>query len=172
MLEDFRLKVFVAVATFRSFTKAAAHMNITQPAVSQHVSELEKSFGVKLFERLRGETVLTAAGEMLYGYAKEILEKYKTVEQLFMRFPNRVVKVSASDEIFSYVTTVLLGNFLAIHPEVEFHHTLMEEPDLRITLAPSGKEKRMMELSYHPSSLFISTRLWAVLSEILQPTLQ
>ena len=62
MLEDFRLKVFTAVAELRSFTKAASALSVSQPAVSQHVSELEKHVGVKLFERLHGETVLTDAG--------------------------------------------------------------------------------------------------------------
>ena len=171
MLEDFKLKVFVAVVVCRSFTKAAAQLNITQPAVSQHISELEKTFGTKLFERLRGETLLTTAGEMLYEHAKEILVKYEKIEQQFKRFPDRVVKVAASDEIFSYVSDELLGNFLEIHPEVDFQHSFMDEPDLRITIEPSKQEKRMMELSYHPSSSFASTRLWAVLSEILQPTL-
>ena len=172
MLEDFRLKVFITVAYHRSFTKAAAELNISQPAVSQHISELEKSFGIKLFERMRGETVLTTAGKMLLGYAQDILSRYNTVYQLFTRFPDREVKVAASDEVFSYLTTELLGDFLSIHPEINFHHTFMDEPDLRVVLAPAGHEKRMMELSYHPSSSFATTRLWAVLSEILQPALK
>mgnify|MGYP003456747741 CR=1 FL=1 len=58
MLEDFRLKVFKAVAENRSFTKAAAVLRITQPAVSQNIAELEKTVGAKLFDRLKGETVL------------------------------------------------------------------------------------------------------------------
>ena len=167
MLEDFRLKVFITVATHRSFTKAAAELNITQPAVSQHISELEKSFGIKLFERMRGETVLTTAGEMLIDYANQILDKYHAVDQLFTRFPDRSVKVAASDEVYDYVTSTLLGNFLAIHPEVDFRHSFMDDPDLTITLSPSKNEKRMMELSYHPSSSFAVTRLWLVLSKLL-----
>ena len=172
MLEDFKLKVFIAVAEYRSFTKAAAELGISQPAVSQHISELEKSFGIKLFERMRGETVLTKAGMMLLGYAQDIIARYNTVHQLFTRFPDREVKVAASDEIFGYLTTVLLGDFLSIHPEINFRHTFMDEPDLRVVLAPSGYEKRMMELSYHPSSSFASTRLWSVLSKLLQPARQ
>lgn len=172
MLEDFRLKVFVAVAACRSFTKAAAELNITQPAASQHISELEKSFGVKLFERQKGQTFLTQAGEMLIDYAREIIEKYNAIGQIFTRFPDRVVKVAASDEVFNYVSTTLLGTFLSIHPEIDFRHTFMDEPDLTITLAPSENEKRMMELSYHPSSSFASTRLWSVLSKLLQPARQ
>jgi len=42
MLEDFRLKVFMAVAENRSFTKAAAVLRITQPAVSQNIADLKR----------------------------------------------------------------------------------------------------------------------------------
>ena len=76
MLEDFRLRVFLTVANAKSFTKAAAQLAVSQPAVSQHISELEKTFGQKLFQRQRGETVLTDAEVMLYDYATDILERY------------------------------------------------------------------------------------------------
>ena len=104
MLEDFRLRVFVTVAECRSFTKAAAKLNISQPAVSQHILELEKSLGTKLFERLKGETVLTPAGSVLERYSHAILDRYNRVEQELMRFPDRTVKVAASEEVFGYVT--------------------------------------------------------------------
>lgn len=45
---DFRLKVFVTVATRLSFTKAATELFITQPAVSKHIQELEEEYKVKL----------------------------------------------------------------------------------------------------------------------------
>ena len=57
MLEDFRLRVFMAVAEEGSFTKAAASLGVTQPAVSQNIADLEKVTGQKLFERMRGEVV-------------------------------------------------------------------------------------------------------------------
>ena len=60
MLEDFRLNVFMEVARHKSFTRAAAALGISQPAVSQNIAEIEKGLGVKCFERLHGETVLTA----------------------------------------------------------------------------------------------------------------
>ena len=47
MLEDFRLKVFATVAAEGSFTKAAAVLGVSQPAVSQNIAELEKLSGVK-----------------------------------------------------------------------------------------------------------------------------
>ena len=73
MLEDFRLEVFVAVVNERSFTKAAAALGISQPAVSQNIAELEKTVGRKLFERLRGEVVPTADAEVLMIYVRKLM---------------------------------------------------------------------------------------------------
>ena len=62
MLEDFRLKVFMTVASRGSFTLAAKELGISQPAVSQNVAELEKSVGAELLVRSRGSVALTPAG--------------------------------------------------------------------------------------------------------------
>ena len=173
MLEDFRLKVFVAVAQSRSFTKAAAQLSISQPAVSQHISELEKTTGMKLFQRLRGETIMTDAGALFHQYAKDILAKYDEMEQMFLRFPDKVVKVAASDEIYNHLVSNLLDTFLRVHPEVVFQHSFMQEDaDLRVTIAPSETEKGTIRLAYHPSVSFAATRLWSVLSQTLQPALK
>ena len=173
MLEDFRLKVFVAVAQSRSFTKAAAQLSISQPAVSQHISELEKTIGMKLFQRLRGETMMTDAGALFYQYATDILAKYDEVEQMFLRFPDKVVKVAASDEIYNHLVSNLLDTFLRVHPEVVFQHSFMQEDaDLRVTIAPSETEKGTIRLAYHPSVSFAATRLWSVLSQALKPALK
>ena len=48
---DTRLKVFRSVATLLSFTKAANELFISQPAISKHIQELEKEYGVQLFDR-------------------------------------------------------------------------------------------------------------------------
>ena len=48
---DTRLKVFRSVATLLSFTKAANELFISQPAIGKHIQELEKEYGVQLFDR-------------------------------------------------------------------------------------------------------------------------
>lgn len=47
---DFRIDTFLAVCRSMNFTRAAEELHITQPAVSQHIRYLEKSYGVKLFD--------------------------------------------------------------------------------------------------------------------------
>lgn len=172
MLEDFRLRVFVTVARAKSFTLAAAQLMITQSAVSQHVSELEKGYGMKLFDRLKGQTVLTPAGKLFYEYAVEIIERYDDMDQMFKRFPDRTVMVSASDDVFDYLVCDLLADFLKVHPEIIIRHSFMQEADLRVSIQSSPQEKGMIRLSYHPSQAFAATRLWSVLFKILQPALK
>ena len=107
MLEDFRLKVFMAVAQEGSFTKAAAKLNISQPAVSQHISELEKTTGVKLFERLRGEVALTEQGRVFQIHAKRILDAYMSASSLFQPEQPAAITIKASDEVYLYIYKAL-----------------------------------------------------------------
>ena len=128
---------------------------------------------MKLFQRLRGETIMTDAGALFYQYATDILAKYDEMEQMFLRFPDKVVKVAASDEIYNHLVSNLLDTFLRVHPEVVFQHSFMQEDaDLRVTIAPSETEKGTIRLAYHPSVSFAATRLWSVLSQTLKPALK
>jgi DNA-binding transcriptional LysR family regulator len=70
-----RVLTFRAVARERSFTAAAAALNLTQPAVSQQVSALEREVGVKLLVR-EGGVALTPAGEVLLAHADAIAERF------------------------------------------------------------------------------------------------
>ena len=169
MLEDFRLKVFTAVAELRSFTKAASALSVSQPAVSQHVSELEKHVGVKLFERLHGETVLTGAGRAFKEYADRINSDYRRTDMIFRKFDNIEVKVSASEEVFGCLTSHLLADFMLFHPEISFVRSeTPETADMTMSMIPSDKQKGLFALKCDPSEDFASTGLWELLSDILE----
>jgi len=68
-----QLETFFWVATLDSFRKAADHLCATQPAVSSRIAALEESLGVKLFERRAGSFTLSAKGQELMPYAKNML---------------------------------------------------------------------------------------------------
>lgn len=90
MFEDFRLRVFERVAELGSFTAAAKALGISQPAVSQHVSELEKTVGGALFERGRGRVEPTARGRLFLEHARTILAGYKAMDSEF-RVPETIL---------------------------------------------------------------------------------
>lgn len=74
--EDFRLRVFLTLAEEGSFTRTAAVLGITQPGVSQHISELERVYGLRLFNRERGAVSLTREGREFREYALRIEGAY------------------------------------------------------------------------------------------------
>ncbi len=72
-MDLFQLETFLAVAEERSFSRAAARLHRTQPAVSQAVAKLETELGEVLLERSSRDGTLTAAGEVLREYALKLL---------------------------------------------------------------------------------------------------
>ena len=73
VLELAELRVFLAVASERSFSAAARTLHRTQPAVSQAVRRLEDALGERLFDRSSREGRLTEAGRVLQHYAERLL---------------------------------------------------------------------------------------------------
>ena len=71
------LKVFCDLAETESFTKAAQINQITQSAVSQQVSALERTFKSLLIERSKKKFRLTREGQILYDYAKQLINIYE-----------------------------------------------------------------------------------------------
>jgi DNA-binding transcriptional LysR family regulator len=75
MLDPRRLLTFREVARLRSFSRAAAALSLTQPAVSQQIRALETQLGERLIERGRAGFALTSAGEVLYAHAEALAER-------------------------------------------------------------------------------------------------
>lgn len=66
---DFRMETFLEVCKDMNFTKTARRLNMTQPAVSQHIHWLEEAYGTRLFSYQGKKMSLTPAGEMLKNFA-------------------------------------------------------------------------------------------------------
>lgn len=75
------LKIFTAVADSGGMSKAAKELHISQPSISQAVSELEKYYGVKLFERLSQKIYLTKEGELMLSFSRHILDSFEQMEE-------------------------------------------------------------------------------------------
>ncbi len=133
MLEDFRLKVFMAVAENGSFTIAAKALGVTQPAVSQNIAELERTVGAELFTRGRGSVTLTAAGITFKEYAEKILYWYSAAGQLFgpsgKLTANKPVSISASGFIAGHILPEALSKLLTFNPSLTFSIHSESSPD-------------------------------------------
>ena len=124
MIEDFRLRVFLEVVRTGSFTVAASGLGISQSAVSQNVTTLEKMLGVQLLVRARGEAYPTAEGLSFKEYAEKILYWYDAATRMFgpegRLSVNRPVRIAADEVIASYLLPSVLVTLYSSHPELSF----------------------------------------------------
>jgi DNA-binding transcriptional LysR family regulator len=120
-MENFRLKVFRAVAKHLNFRRAAEGLCLTQPAVALQIKALEQDLGVQLFDRSGAHITLTPAGAMLLRYAGKI-EKLEaaTLAALapFSEGQRGELRIGASLTIAQYILPHLLGAFQQQHPQV------------------------------------------------------
>lgn len=103
------LKIFTAVADAGGMSAAAKLLHISQPTVSQAISELEKNYGVKLFERLSQKIYLTKEGELMLSFSRHILDSFEQMEEAVSQAaeaPNLIVGCSVS------VGTCLINDIL------------------------------------------------------------
>ena len=120
-MENFRLKVFRAVAKHLNFRRAAEELCLTQPAVTLQIKALEQDLGVQLFDRSGAHITLTPAGAVLLKYAGK-MEKLEAATQAalapFSEGQRGELRIGASLTIAQYILPHLLGAFQQQHPQV------------------------------------------------------
>lgn len=87
---DAKLLTLIEISEVNSFTKAAKALNLTQPAVSQHVKQLEEEFDAKLFIRSNNNLSLTKEGEIVLKYALRIQSLYNDMNRKLKDYRKRV----------------------------------------------------------------------------------
>ncbi len=126
------LEVFRAVAKTASFTQAAHDLHVSQPVVSRSVRDLERSLGVRLFDRTTRSVALTSEGRELLVVADDVLHRVDDAMERFAGYcrgeRGRVV-IAALPSIAATVLPALLSTFLATYPgmTVEITDTLTTE---------------------------------------------
>jgi LysR family transcriptional regulator, low CO2-responsive transcriptional regulator len=115
-----QLKVFEAVARALSFSRAAAELHLTQPAVSMQVKSLEQQVGLPLFEQVGKKIFLTDAGRELYQRSHAVLHELQNAEEALdaMRGLSQGRLNIALVSTAKYFAPPLLARFLKMHPGV------------------------------------------------------
>lgn len=118
------LKVFCDLTETESFTKAAQINGVTQSAVSQTISSLERQFKSLLIERSKKNFRLTAEGEVLYDYSKQILQTYDALHSKLQEIQDVIsgnIRVATIYSIGLHVLPPYLKKFLKGFPTVNVH---------------------------------------------------
>lgn len=105
---DPKITTFIWAAKLNSFTKAAQMLNLTQPAVTQHIKQLEGYYKVNLFNKVGRQIHLTEEGELLFEYAKEIEANSLFIERTLHN-------KSALNKRYNVGTTLTIGEFVLPH---------------------------------------------------------
>lgn len=120
-MDDFRLKVFITAARTLSFTRAAEQLDISQPAVSKHIGELESRYEVQLFTRRGSRLELTGAGRTLLESAERVADDYRRLAYEMSLCTGQTegeLRLGASTTISQYLLPPILARFTARFPQV------------------------------------------------------
>lgn len=118
------LKVFCDLAETESFTKAAQINHITQSAVSQQISSLERQFKSLLIERSKKKFRLTREGQVLYDYSKQIIQTYDSLQSKLQEIKDIIsgtIRVATIYSIGLHDLPPYIKKFLKTYPTVHIH---------------------------------------------------
>ncbi|HIS29822.1 MAG TPA: LysR family transcriptional regulator [Candidatus Avamphibacillus intestinigallinarum] len=116
-------KIFGIVAEHKSFSEAAKVLFMTQPAISQAVSQLERELDTRLFKRTPHGVTLTDEGRLLYEYVHSAIGLIDVAEEKILEFKNLTageLKIGVGDTISRYFLLPALEKFHNTYPNVKF----------------------------------------------------
>ncbi|WP_331832770.1 transcriptional regulator CynR [Pseudomonas sp. LH21] len=115
------IQYFLAVAQHHSFTRAAAALHVSQPALSQQVRQLEESLGAQLFDRSGRTTRLTDAGEVYLRYAKRASQELQEARRAIHDvgdLSRGSLRVAVTPTFTSYLVGPLVEAFHGRYPNI------------------------------------------------------
>jgi DNA-binding transcriptional LysR family regulator len=120
-MDLWQLHIFCRVVECKSFSKAAEAVHLSQPTVSSHIRDLEDHFKCPLIDRLSRESAPTAAGRLLYGYARRMLALRDETEAALAQHQGRMqgtLFIGGSTIPGGYLLPRIIGKFRSRYPEI------------------------------------------------------
>lgn len=129
---DFRIRTFLCVCRHMNYTRAAAELQITQPAVSQHIRHLEKEYQTKLFDYTGKHLALTPAGRILLNAAKTIHHDDAILKQRLrdLEKNNKSLAFGATHTIGEFDIIDKLADFLHVHKDINIRLEIADTESL------------------------------------------
>lgn len=124
-------KIFYNVANTKNISKSAEELNISQPAVSWQIKNLENQIGCTLFTRTKKGVTLTKEGEILFEYVKKGIEAFSNGENTLTNYKNLnvgTIRIGASTTVCRYCVMPYLEKFHKLYPNIDIQivNTLTE----------------------------------------------
>jgi DNA-binding transcriptional LysR family regulator len=132
-MEMQQVRYFLALARTLNFTRAAEQANVSQPALTRAIQQLEHELGGPLFHRERANTHLSELGRMMLPYLEQILtqtEAAKAQAKSLKKLENVTLRIGAMCTIGPALISDLIVKFKAQHPDVDLEVTERSAGDL------------------------------------------
>ncbi|AVD35033.1 LysR family transcriptional regulator [Clostridioides difficile] len=114
------LEIFVKVAECGKMSEVARNMYITQSSVSQAISEIEKEYGVKLFDRISKKLYLTEAGKKLLGYGRHLLAVNEEMNDCMKHCAKNIrIRVGATVTVGTCLISPIMLELYKVNPLIE-----------------------------------------------------
>lgn len=154
------LRIFAAVCEEGSVTKASQRLFMAQPTVSFAISELEKYYGLKLFDRISRRLYLTDAGHRLLPYARHLVSMFDEMESGMRDWENSgTLRVGASITIGNCLLPELLKSFAAEKPGINVKVQVNDSEKIENSVLENRIDFGLIEGISH-NSLLVSEEFW------------
>lgn len=140
------LKIFIEVVDSGKMSIAAAKLFISQPTVSQAIRELEKHYGVLLFERLSKKLYITEKGKRLLSYARNVVKQFDDMEEMMFQ-ANYVekIRIGATITVGNCILSDVIKSFSEINPQIETYSYVNNTKDIEEKLLKSELDIGIVE---------------------------
>lgn len=113
------MKIYLAVYQTENVTRAARELNMTQPAVTRAIQEIEHYYGIRLFERINRRLSVTELGKEFYAYALHIVDSFDQMERELRNWDEfGLLRVGTSVSIGNFLLPRVLAAFRRSHPNL------------------------------------------------------
>ena len=151
------MRIFQKIYETQSVTRAAEALHMTQPAVTRALQELEKYYGLRLFERLNRRLTVTEAGRRMYDYALHLTETFDTMEKSLRDWERQGVRrVGASVSLGCSLLPQLARTFQEEHPGVEVRVRIANGELLRRDLLENRLDLALLEGEENGADLMLT----------------
>ncbi|MCG8047578.1 MAG: LysR family transcriptional regulator [Candidatus Thiodiazotropha endolucinida] len=157
------LRAFVQVAHDGSFSLAAEHLFLTQPAISKRIATLESELDIRLFDRMGRQIFLTEAGRHLLPRAEHIIDQLSDMRRELANLTGRVagsLAMATSHHIGLHRLPAVLRSYSDTNPQVDLDIRFMESEKACQSVEQGELELAVVTLPLNPVDALQSRTIW------------
>jgi LysR family nitrogen assimilation transcriptional regulator len=166
------LKYFRVIAECGTFSKAAAHLRIAQPALSRKIQKLEHDLGVQLLQRTARGVTATEAGRVLLGRTQELEQALEDTRREVTRFaerPTGALRIAVQSPLSQIIVPDLVRAYRAAYPELVLELTEGFSGDLIDSLLERELDVAIVDAPSHPHADLKCSPLWVETLQLVCP---